>query len=55
MTISGIQVRIDFSHPYQAKLSEFFPSPPVQTFLLNFGRDGAGNRPLFYPVNAATL
>jgi tungstate transport system substrate-binding protein len=34
-------------------LSDFLLSPKVQDFLLGFGRDAAGNHPLFFPVAAA--
>jgi len=34
-------------------LSDFLLSPKVQNFLLVFGRDTSGNRPLFFPVDAA--
>jgi len=33
----------------------FLLSPKVQNLLLTFGRDAAGNHPLFFPVNAAKL
>ena len=36
-------------------LSDFLLSPKVQNFLLEFGRDAAGNHPLFFPVEAAKL
>jgi tungstate transport system substrate-binding protein len=36
-------------------LSDFLLSPKVQNFLPGFGRDGTANRPLFFPVNAASL
>ena len=36
-------------------LSDFLLSPKVQNFLLGFGRDAAGNHPLFFPVEAAKL
>jgi tungstate transport system substrate-binding protein len=36
-------------------LSEFLLSAKVQDFLHEFGRDGTGNRPLFFPINAAKL
>jgi tungstate transport system substrate-binding protein len=34
-------------------LSDFLLSPRVQNFLLDFGRQRAGNHPLFFPVNTA--
>ena len=36
-------------------LSDFLLSSKVQDFLLGFGRDAAGNHPLFFPVAAAKL
>ena len=36
-------------------LSEFLLSPRVQSYLLEFSRGTAGNRPLFFPVTAAQL
>ena len=36
-------------------LSDFLLSPKVQDFLLDFGRDAAGNHPLFFPIAAAKL
>jgi tungstate transport system substrate-binding protein len=36
-------------------LSDFLLSPNVQNYLLKFGRDAAGNHPLFFPVQAARL
>ena len=33
-------------------LEDFLLSPKVQDFLLTFGRDGTGSRPLFFPVAA---
>lgn len=36
-------------------LEAFLLSPKVQNLLLTFGRDAAGNHPLFFPVNAAKL
>ena len=36
-------------------LSDFLLSPKVQNFLLGFGRDAAGNHPLFFPIEAAKL
>jgi tungstate transport system substrate-binding protein len=36
-------------------LEEFLLSPKVQNFLLEFGRDTAANRPLFFPVNITKL
>lgn len=38
------------NHAGARALSDFLLSAQVQDFLLKFGRDGVGNRPLFYPV-----
>ena len=34
-------------------LADFLLSPKVQNFLLEFGRDTAANRPLFFPIESA--
>ena len=39
------------NHAGARALSDFLLSPKVQNFLQEFGRQTAGNHPLFYPVN----